>query len=154
MNNGHSEGRPWPLLVPKRDQETVIFRFHYGFNEDYICREILSDEETFLVDNIAVKDVTLDNTLQRRLDTTSSNETLPPKGSYEESHPSVQVSYENIYDTLIFLAVAWLAGNFALLLGMPTLVGEIIAGFLLGPPLANFVPLVRKQSEYRIVCSK
>jgi Kef-type K+ transport system membrane component KefB len=31
-------------------------------------------------------------------------------------------------------------GRLAALLGMPTLVGEIITGFLLGPPLANFVP--------------
>ena len=31
-------------------------------------------------------------------------------------------------------------GRLAALLGMPTLVGEIISGFLLGPPLANFVP--------------
>ena len=138
----HTEGRPWPLLLPKRDQETVIFRFRYGSNEDYICHEILSDEETLHVDNIPVKRVTMDNAHQRRLDTTTTTPTLPPTGSYEESHPSVQVSYENIYDTLIFLAVAWLAGTFVLLLGMPTLVGEIVAGFLLGPPLANFVPLV------------
>jgi len=43
--------------------------------------------------------------------------------------------------TIIFLAVAWVLGNLSLLLGMPSLVGEIVAGFLLGPPLADFVPL-------------
>jgi Kef-type K+ transport system membrane component KefB len=31
-------------------------------------------------------------------------------------------------------------GRLAALVGMPTLVGEIISGFLLGPPVANFVP--------------
>jgi Kef-type K+ transport system membrane component KefB len=31
-------------------------------------------------------------------------------------------------------------GLLASMLGMPSLVGEIVAGFLLGPPLADFVP--------------
>lgn len=37
--------------------------------------------------------------------------------------------------------VIYLAGQFASrLLKMPSLVGEIVAGILLGPPLADFVP--------------
>ena len=43
-------------------------------------------------------------------------------------------------DALVFLLVVFAGGHVALLLGMPSLVGEIIMGFLLGPPLANFVP--------------
>ena len=41
---------------------------------------------------------------------------------------------------LVFLMVATGAGIFTAQLGMPALVGEIFTGFLLGPPLANFVP--------------
>ncbi len=38
------------------------------------------------------------------------------------------------------MAVAWLLGSLAAFAGLPSLVGEIVAGFLLGPPLADFVP--------------
>lgn len=41
---------------------------------------------------------------------------------------------------LVFLLVATGMGIFTSRLGMPALVGEIVTGFLLGPPLADFVP--------------
>ena len=40
----------------------------------------------------------------------------------------------------MFLIAATALGVFTSKLGMPALVGEIFAGFLLGPPLADFVP--------------
>ena len=52
----------------------------------------------------------------------------------------VHVTYEDIYAILVFLIVAMAMGIITSKLGMPALVGEIITGFLLGPPLANFVP--------------
>ena len=48
--------------------------------------------------------------------------------------------YEDIYRILVFLFAAYGAGCVTKALGMPALVGEIIAGLLLGPPLADFVP--------------
>ncbi len=45
--------------------------------------------------------------------------------------------------TLIFLGAVFLFGKLFTFIGMPSLVGEIICGFLLGPPLANFVPFPR-----------
>jgi Kef-type K+ transport system membrane component KefB len=57
-----------------------------------------------------------------------------------ESELSVEVSYEDIYQTLAFLAFIFAFGKLATLIGMPSLVGEIICGFLFGPPLADFVP--------------
>mmetsp|Transcript_2462 Transcript_2462/g.3596 ORF Transcript_2462/g.3596 Transcript_2462/m.3596 type:complete len:818 (-) Transcript_2462:69-2522(-) len=53
---------------------------------------------------------------------------------------SVHVTYEEIYQILVFLLVATGAGIIFELLGMPALVGEIVTGFILGPPLVNFVP--------------
>ena len=41
---------------------------------------------------------------------------------------------------LVFLIVATGMGIFTSKLGMPALVGEIVTGFVLGPPLADFVP--------------
>ena len=41
---------------------------------------------------------------------------------------------------LLFLIVATAAGVVTSRLGMPALVGEIFTGFLMGPPLADFVP--------------
>jgi len=52
----------------------------------------------------------------------------------------VHVKYEDIYNILAFLLAVYVAGLFTKSLGMPALVGEIITGFLLGPPLADFVP--------------
>lgn len=41
---------------------------------------------------------------------------------------------------IIFIAVTWLLGSLCSKVGLPSLVGEICTGFLLGPPLADFVP--------------
>jgi Kef-type K+ transport system membrane component KefB len=56
--------------------------------------------------------------------------------SEEEAH---DVFHDVLY-LLLFLAAAWAAGKVANLAGMPPLVGEIILGALLGPPLGNKVP--------------
>lgn len=53
---------------------------------------------------------------------------------------SIEVSYEDTYDTLIFLGVSFIMGEIAYYIGIPPLVGQIICGFLLGPPLADYVP--------------
>lgn len=42
--------------------------------------------------------------------------------------------------TFVFVAAVWFLGVASKRLGMPSLVGEIACGFLLGPPLADFVP--------------
>mmetsp|Transcript_13138 Transcript_13138/g.24691 ORF Transcript_13138/g.24691 Transcript_13138/m.24691 type:complete len:843 (-) Transcript_13138:247-2775(-) len=70
------------------------------------------------------------------------------EGTHEEatsasestSELSTEVAYEDIYDTLIFLAMIFIFGKAAAMIGMPSLVGEIICGFLFGPPLAKYVP--------------
>ena len=51
-------------------------------------------------------------------------------------------SYTPIFpdSILLFLILATGMGIFTSKLGMPALVGEIITGFVLGPPLADFVP--------------
>jgi hypothetical protein len=71
------------------------------------------------------------------------------EGSGGETHEDVaahsefgvHIDYEDLYDAFVFLVVIYLAGQVASrFLGMPGLVGEIVAGILLGPPLADFVP--------------
>jgi hypothetical protein len=52
----------------------------------------------------------------------------------------VHIEYEDLYDAFMFLVVIYVAGQLATLTGMPGLVGEIVAGIVLGPPLANYVP--------------
>mmetsp|Transcript_21156 Transcript_21156/g.31370 ORF Transcript_21156/g.31370 Transcript_21156/m.31370 type:complete len:495 (+) Transcript_21156:126-1610(+) len=60
----------------------------------------------------------------------------------EENSLGVNTTYEDLYHSFVFLTVVWAAGQIASskYLKMPPLVGEIIAGILLGPPVANFVP--------------
>ena len=58
----------------------------------------------------------------------------------EESF-GVHIEYEDLYDTIVFFTIIYVAGQIASrLLKMPDLVGEIVAGILMGPPLADFVP--------------
>ena len=52
----------------------------------------------------------------------------------------VHISYGDLYHTLVFLTLIFLGGKAATsICKMPSLVGEIMIGIVLGPPLANFV---------------
>jgi Kef-type K+ transport system membrane component KefB len=65
-------------------------------------------------------------------------------GSYaeEEEHFGVHITYSDLYSAILFLAAIYAAGVFASsFLRMPSLVGEIIAGILLGPNFASLVPI-------------
>jgi hypothetical protein len=62
-------------------------------------------------------------------------------GGDEHSEFGVHIVYEDLYNTIVFFACIYVCGQIASrLLKMPSLVGEIICGILLGPPLADFVP--------------
>ena len=53
----------------------------------------------------------------------------------------VHITYEDLYYSVVFLTCVYVSGQVASrFLQMPSLVGEIICGILLGPPLADFVP--------------
>jgi len=52
------------------------------------------------------------------------------------------VTYDDIYYSILFFASIYACGQIASrLLKMPSLVGEIAAGIILGPPLADIVPI-------------
>lgn len=57
----------------------------------------------------------------------------------EEQQLSVDVSFEDILKTVIFLMASWMMAVLSQVLGLPSLVGEICTGFILGPPLLDFV---------------
>ena len=52
----------------------------------------------------------------------------------------VHITYEDLYDTVLFFIAIYVSGQIASYIKMPALVGEIVCGILLGPPLADFVP--------------
>jgi predicted Kef-type K+ transport protein len=53
----------------------------------------------------------------------------------------VHIDYTDLYKAMVFFTSIYVAGQIASrLLKMPALVGEIFAGILLGPPLADMVP--------------
>lgn len=74
------------------------------------------------------------------------NATIPPdsisemEGSDDKDDLAVVVSFEEILRLTVFIATAWMLSNACVALGLPGLVGEIVTGFLLGPPVANFCP--------------
>ena len=49
---------------------------------------------------------------------------------HDEPSYTVHVYYEDIYNILVFLFAAYVAGLITKAMGMPALVGEIITGFL------------------------
>mmetsp|Transcript_53439 Transcript_53439/g.105416 ORF Transcript_53439/g.105416 Transcript_53439/m.105416 type:complete len:660 (+) Transcript_53439:52-2031(+) len=49
-------------------------------------------------------------------------------------------TFYSVISTIIFLMCVWVAGKLCESIKMPGLIGEIIAGSLLGPSLANFAP--------------
>lgn len=53
---------------------------------------------------------------------------------------SVDVSFEAILKTVVFLMASWMMAVLSQLIGLPSLVGEIMTGFILGPPLLDVVP--------------
>ena len=57
-------------------------------------------------------------------------------GADAEAHDA----FGDVLLVLLFLAAAWASGKAANLAGMPPLVGEILLGALLGPPLGDRVP--------------
>ena len=68
---------------------------------------------------------------------------LAETGTDDGEHHSdfgVHIEYEDLYDTIVFFTAIYISGQVAAYVKMPSLVGEIICGILLGPPLADFVP--------------
>ncbi|KAG7363450.1 Na+/H+ antiporter [Nitzschia inconspicua] len=60
--------------------------------------------------------------------------------SHEMEQLSVNVTFEEIIKTIVFLMCTWLSANFCKMIGLPSFVGEIIAGVVLGPPVLDFCP--------------
>eukprot|EP00529_Nitzschia_sp_RCC80_P017252 CAMPEP_0113503518 /NCGR_PEP_ID=MMETSP0014_2-20120614/34200_1 /TAXON_ID=2857 /ORGANISM="Nitzschia sp." /LENGTH=814 /DNA_ID=CAMNT_0000398517 /DNA_START=405 /DNA_END=2849 /DNA_ORIENTATION=+ /assembly_acc=CAM_ASM_000159 len=59
----------------------------------------------------------------------------------DHSEFGVHITYEDLYRTIVYFVCIYVCGQFAsAVLRMPSLVGEIFSGILLGPPLADFVP--------------
>jgi len=58
-----------------------------------------------------------------------------------EEHETTPIGFfSDLLPLFLFLLAVWTAGRIIKATGGPALVGEIIAGCLLGPPLANFAP--------------
>jgi len=61
---------------------------------------------------------------------------------FEDGHGGfgVHISYEDLYNSIIFLTCIYVSGQIASrLLKMPDLVGEIVCGILLGPNLGTLL---------------
>ena len=52
----------------------------------------------------------------------------------------VRIEFEDLYRALVFLTCVYASGRVASFARLPSLVGEILCGILLGPPLADFIP--------------
>jgi len=84
------------------------------------------------------------NVLYRFLSEASSTEGGDEAFPDSSGHSSfgVHVPYEELYYSVIFLTAIYVGGQLASrVLRMPDLVGEIVVGIVLGPPLLkDFVP--------------
>ncbi len=58
-----------------------------------------------------------------------------------ESEFGFHIEFMDLYATIVYFAAIYVFGQFASrVLQMPSLVGEIFCGIILGPPLVDFVP--------------
>ena len=66
-------------------------------------------------------------------------------GGDGHSEFGVHITYQDLYRSVIFLGAIYISGQIASskYLKMPNLVGEIICGIILGPPLLDIVPNAR-----------
>lgn len=149
VQSRYNPDKAWPLWLPKRTEKTILFKISLeGGSErsNGSGPDIIKDE--FYCEAKVPSSTELPSGDEQRHDSRILNSEGESDSSHsEESSGTIHVLYEDIYDTLVFLATTWVAGRIALWLGMPTLVGEIVTGFLLGPPLADFVPQVRSSSS-------
>ena len=58
-------------------------------------------------------------------------------------------SFDEINGTLLFVTMIWVVGKIFSRLGMPTLIGEIAVGVIMGPHLFNVVPRFQVASRPR-----
>ena len=55
-------------------------------------------------------------------------------------HDFAQPTFSEMWGTLLFVAAIWVVGKIFSRLGMPTLIGEIVVGCLMGPHMWDVVP--------------
>eukprot|EP01083_Nonionella_stella_P213377 769678_1 len=87
------------------------------------------------------------HTFQNRLllsDDGSTNGEHPPTtdctdATHTEDH-DIEEAFQHIYFVMLFLACLWFIGKVFARCGLPSLVGEIVCGIILGPNLLGFVP--------------
>ena len=77
----------------------------------------------------------INSIIHRRLD-----EVMDTDDAVDPNDLSVNVSFEDILKTVVFLLLTWMSANLCKLIGLPSLAGEIIAGVILGPPVLDFCP--------------
>ena len=58
---------------------------------------------------------------------------------HTEDH-DIEEAFQHIYYVMLFVSALWFIGKIFARLGLPSLVGEIIVGIIMGPNLLNFVP--------------
>jgi Kef-type K+ transport system membrane component KefB len=58
----------------------------------------------------------------------------------EASSLAVNVTFEDILKTVVFLLATWGSANICRVIGLPSLAGEIVVGMVLGPPVLDFCP--------------
>jgi len=86
-----------------------------------------------------LRDNLLMDTLWGRLLASTGDDAHGDDGHHSEF--GFHIEFSDLYNTILYFACIYVMGQFASrVLQMPSLVGEIFCGILLGPPLADIVP--------------
>lgn len=98
-------------------------------------------EETEVDDTGHVTDIPVDGAEHGMGSESHGAESHGGDDGEHHSEFGVHITFEDLYASIIFFTVIYLMGAFAQrVLRMPSLVGEIFAGIILGPPVADWVP--------------
>lgn len=145
---GASEDRPWPLLTPRHDNVPSNSSSPSSSSPSSSKRRRKYYKTIFRNAYQAIYNPKTPIAARQLSEINEGEAAASEGGEFTETQEqedlaeelSIEVSYEDTYDILVFLSVAYIFGEIAFHIGVPPLVGQIVAGFLLGPQLADYVP--------------
>ena len=130
--------------MSKSTIESVVFHAYR-----FLAETVLTDEKEEVYDDDDGHIELYDDEYEKNGDAAGhgGEELLDAHGGHGDGHSEfgVHITYQDLYRSVIFLGAIYVSGQIASskYLKMPNLVGEIICGIILGPPLLDIVPNAR-----------
>mmetsp|Transcript_24520 Transcript_24520/g.37837 ORF Transcript_24520/g.37837 Transcript_24520/m.37837 type:complete len:791 (+) Transcript_24520:196-2568(+) len=142
ISKSSTENRDYPTEDSKASPDNMIFGSSSGVTKGF--KETRSKKFDLVSQSIIGRKLDLMSQLSEAFpkDNGTGRDLAEDEGDDYGGHgdEEIHVEYDELYNVLVFLLAVFVAGQISIRFGLPSLVGEIIAGFLLGPELvSNFL---------------